>query len=155
MEGYYSMPHVLNDQPVASHHLGASLPSNGYYSDYRGRLDTSPDNQLSGQYNHDRYRNPIQPPTLPNSQSSGIGPDPDFVQSLRSIRATQSSPRQGRLSGSSGASESEAVVAETIVRARKSWKTVKGRNEPVWPPELEKILVQGTLYSLIPSPDAY
>lgn len=37
----------------------------------------------------------------------------------------------------------EALVAETIVRSRKSWKTVKGRSEPVWPPHLEKVLVHG------------
>lgn len=40
-----------------------------------------------------------------------------------------------------GASEQE--VAETIVSARKSWKTVKGKSEPVWPPALEKALVKG------------
>lgn len=40
-----------------------------------------------------------------------------------------------------GASEQE--VAETIVSARKSWKTVKGKSEPVWPPDLEKALVKG------------
>lgn len=39
--------------------------------------------------------------------------------------------------------QSEASVADTIVRARKSWKTVKGRSEPVWPPHLERALIQG------------
>ncbi|KAI5116468.1 hypothetical protein M0805_000705 [Coniferiporia weirii] len=36
-------------------------------------------------------------------------------------------------------------VADTIVKARKSWKTVKGKSEPVWPPHLEKSLVQALL----------
>ncbi|KLO12563.1 hypothetical protein SCHPADRAFT_890703 [Schizopora paradoxa] len=40
---------------------------------------------------------------------------------------------------------SEAEVAETIVSARKSWKTVKGKSEPVWPPVLEKALVKALL----------
>ena len=46
-----------------------------------------------------------------------------------------------RLSAAHAADEEN--VADTIVRARKSWKTVKGRSEPVWPPHLEKALVQG------------
>ena len=45
---------------------------------------------------------------------------------------------------------SEAEVAETIVSARKSWKTVKGKSEPVWPPVLEKALVKGSSYFLSP-----
>lgn len=59
------------------------------------------------------------------------------------------------LHGGAGGSDD---VADTIVRARKSWKTVKGRSEPVWPPHLEKALVQGeypllTLYSqFLPTP---
>ncbi|KAH8110487.1 hypothetical protein DFH11DRAFT_770268 [Phellopilus nigrolimitatus] len=39
----------------------------------------------------------------------------------------------------------EEQVADTIVRARKSWKTIKGKSEPVWPPHLEKALVQALL----------
>lgn len=42
-------------------------------------------------------------------------------------------------------SASEQDVAETIVNARKSWKTVKGKSEAVWPPQLEKALVKGQL----------
>ena len=38
----------------------------------------------------------------------------------------------------------DADVADTIVNARKSWKTVKGKSEAVWPPQLEKALVKGT-----------
>lgn len=45
---------------------------------------------------------------------------------------------------------SEQEVADTIVSARKSWKTVKGKSEPVWPPHLEKALVKGE-YIHIPS----
>ncbi|EJD08270.1 uncharacterized protein FOMMEDRAFT_151017 [Fomitiporia mediterranea MF3/22] len=41
--------------------------------------------------------------------------------------------------------ESEEAVAESIVRSRKSWKTIKGRSEPVWPPHLERALVQALL----------
>ncbi|EJD08266.1 uncharacterized protein FOMMEDRAFT_16696 [Fomitiporia mediterranea MF3/22] len=75
------------------------------------------------------------------SPSAGLVPDPVFVNSLRSIDGTGTSG-QGQLEGPT---ENEAVVAETIVRARKSWKTVKGRSEVVWPPHLERVLIQALL----------
>ncbi|KAL5504505.1 hypothetical protein ACEPAH_7166 [Sanghuangporus vaninii] len=144
MEGYYATHHSYGP-PLGNYPSGASLPSNTNQPEHRALLDTSIHPHLNEQYNYSHYRSPTQPPNLSNSLAGGFGPDPDFVQSLRSIRATQSSPGQGRSGGSNGPTQSEALVAETIVRARKSWKTVKGRNEPVWPPELEKVLVQALL----------
>lgn len=38
-------------------------------------------------------------------------------------------------------------VFETIVKGRKSWKTLRGNGEAVWPPQLEAALLEGT-YSL-------
>lgn len=76
---------------------------------------------------------------------SNSGTDFEFMNSLLSIRGTRDQDSDPVGLGADGPSESEAAVAETIVRARKSWKTVKGRSEPVWPPHLEKALVQGEL----------
>ncbi|EJD08273.1 uncharacterized protein FOMMEDRAFT_151020 [Fomitiporia mediterranea MF3/22] len=75
------------------------------------------------------------------SPGSAVLTDFDFANSLRTIRGSRGDDAEP--SSGDGPTESEAAVAETIVRARKSWKTVKGRSEPVWPPHLEKALVQG------------
>ncbi|KAL5504506.1 hypothetical protein ACEPAH_7167 [Sanghuangporus vaninii] len=84
----------------------------------------------------------------PFSPSDDSNPSSDFqfMNSLLSIRGTrdQDGGDHGGV-GVDGPTESEVAVAETIVRARKSWKTVKGRSEPVWPPHLEKALVQALL----------
>lgn len=41
--------------------------------------------------------------------------------------------------------DSRRSVMETIVKTRKSWKTMKGGRggEAVWPPELEYALIEG------------
>jgi hypothetical protein len=38
-------------------------------------------------------------------------------------------------------------VFQKIVNGRKSWKTLKGQSEPVWPPNLEAALIDGTYQS--------
>ena len=45
-------------------------------------------------------------------------------------------------------------AVNTIVSGRKSWKTLKGKGEAVWPPYLEAALIEGppTLLLLLPSP---
>ncbi|KAL5512512.1 hypothetical protein ACEPAG_3165 [Sanghuangporus baumii] len=89
-------------------------------------------------YQHDA---PFSP-----SDDSNPSSDFQFMNSLLSIRGTRDQDGGGRGGvGADGPTESEVAVAETIVRARKSWKTVKGRSEPVWPPHLEKALVQALL----------
>ncbi len=35
-------------------------------------------------------------------------------------------------------------AVNTIVSGRKSWKTLKGKGEAVWPPYLEAALIEGT-----------
>ena len=42
--------------------------------------------------------------------------------------------------------------AEEILAARKSWKTMKGKSEQVWSPQLEQALVEGAFcyYSYFP-----
>lgn len=89
------------------------------------------------------YHDRTHYPTRFDPSTATVNPDDEFVESLRSIRATGSSPDQDYLDRVSDSTKSEAVVADTILRSRKSWKTVKGRAEPVWPPELEKALIQG------------
>lgn len=44
-------------------------------------------------------------------------------------------------------------AVNTIVSGRKSWKTLKGKGEAVWPPYLEAALIEGPpTPSLSPSP---
>ena len=81
----------------------------------------------ASQHHHQRHHRQVYPPSPPSSQ----------IGSTEYAYSTTSTPQQPVLDAQ------EARVAETIVRARKSWKTIKGRAEPVWPPELEKALVQG------------
>jgi hypothetical protein len=40
-------------------------------------------------------------------------------------------------------------AVNTIVSGRKSWKTLKGKGEAVWPPYLEAALIEGPLRSLL------
>jgi hypothetical protein len=40
-------------------------------------------------------------------------------------------------------------AVNTIVSGRKSWKTLKGKGEAVWPPYLEAALIEGPLQSLL------
>lgn len=35
-------------------------------------------------------------------------------------------------------------ILQTIMKVRKSWKTLKGNTEPVWPPCLEAMMLKGT-----------
>jgi len=39
-------------------------------------------------------------------------------------------------------------AVNTIVSGRKSWKTLKGKGEAVWPPYLEAALIEGPLLRL-------
>lgn len=111
-----------------------------------GRIRTSP----RGLYSSHNYNYPHSsgPDPIPGSLT-----DFDFAKSLRDVHTSRATPSHSQGQGRNGSeetdgpTESEAAVAETIVRARKSWKTVKGRSEPVWPPHLEKALVQGELAS--------
>lgn len=48
--------------------------------------------------------------------------------------------------------ESPQDVANTIFSARKSWKTIRGKGEAVWPPVLEQALVKGALPRAPPAP---
>lgn len=37
----------------------------------------------------------------------------------------------------------QTVHAHNIITGRKSWKTLKGKSEAVWPPSLEQALFEG------------
>ncbi len=43
----------------------------------------------------------------------------------------------------SGPSSTTLEVFQSIVKGRKSWKTLRGNGEAVWPPELEAALLEG------------
>ena len=43
-------------------------------------------------------------------------------------------------------------AVNTIVSGRKSWKTLKGKGEAVWPPYLEAALIEGPPHSHTPPP---
>jgi hypothetical protein len=45
--------------------------------------------------------------------------------------------------GPSNRSQRVQNVFQNIVRTRKSWKSLRGDTEAVWPPELEAALIQG------------
>ncbi|KAG1902207.1 uncharacterized protein F5891DRAFT_1217841 [Suillus fuscotomentosus] len=40
-------------------------------------------------------------------------------------------------------SQSTDDIVRTIMKVRKSWKTLKGKSEPVWPPGLEAMMLEG------------
>jgi hypothetical protein len=46
-------------------------------------------------------------------------------------------------------------AVNTIVSGRKSWKTLKGKGEAVWPPYLEAALIEGPPTPPLPSSPAY
>src|SRR5258708_34479764 len=46
-------------------------------------------------------------------------------------------------------------AVNTIVSGRKSWKTLKGKGEAVWPPYLEAALIEGLPSPPPPPPPAY
>jgi hypothetical protein len=46
-------------------------------------------------------------------------------------------------------------AVNTIVSGRKSWKTLKGKGEAVWPPYLEAALIEGPPTPLLSSSSAY
>ena len=37
-------------------------------------------------------------------------------------------------------------AVSTILSGRKCWRILKGRNEPVWPPQLEAALIEGNFH---------
>lgn len=37
----------------------------------------------------------------------------------------------------------QTVYTQNIITGRKSWKTLKGKSEAVWPPNLEQALFEG------------
>jgi hypothetical protein len=39
-------------------------------------------------------------------------------------------------------------ILQTIIRTRKSWKTLKGQAEAVWPPYLEATMLKGADHTL-------
>jgi hypothetical protein len=46
-------------------------------------------------------------------------------------------------------------AVNTIVSGRKSWKTLKGKGEAVWPPYLEAALIEGPPTLPLPSSPTY
>jgi hypothetical protein len=53
-------------------------------------------------------------------------------------------------SPSPDASDSDTnKAAKTILDSRKSWRKLKGKEEAVWPPELEAILLEGIVVYIV------
>lgn len=57
------------------------------------------------------------------------------------VKARSSSPFGGELSDTPAAGTDAAV--KSILNSRKCWRSLKGKEEPVWPPHLEAALIEG------------
>jgi transcriptional enhancer factor len=57
---------------------------------------------------------------------------------MASLRHGDSDPSQPM-----SPSQSTEDIFRTIMKIRKSWKTLKGNAEPVWPPRLEATMLKG------------
>lgn len=104
--------------------MGVNVPTNQTFAGGHAHAHASMGAMNPGpEHHHNHYSTSSSMAVVPVPVPVSAAPNPEF-------------------GGNPHASNSEDV-ADTIVRARKSWKTVKGRSEPVWPPNLEKALVQG------------
>lgn len=79
------------------------------------------------------------------SSTSRTNSPPTPVGSGRTLRHVtvqrRSSPVEDEVSPSSSAGDAVAK----ILKARKCWRSIKGKEEAVWPPELEAALIEGSL----------
>lgn len=63
--------------------------------------------------------------------------------SASAVRATVKALRDASPDDGSDAGTSKAV--KTILNSRKCWRNMKGKEEAVWPPELESALIEGVV----------
>ena len=66
---------------------------------------------------------------------------PKVTSSAAYDKGRASSPSGDELSDSTGQGTDAAV--KSILNSRKCWRSLKGKEEPVWPPQLEAALVEG------------
>lgn len=70
-------------------------------------------------------------------------------QFQKHVRISSADEFSSNYSPSYSSGTSDAV--QSIVTSRKCWKTIKGKGEVVWPPQLEAALVEGASAAVPPA----